>query len=759
MLLSIFKESVYSQEASDIIDLPITQDSYAKEYWPGTTTAGYPHLSLGNSNIYPEKRTQMYFNFDISNIKDINASPGDILSAEITLTQFIHMSDGDYFINIYDVPNPINLSQLNWATKPPLGSTVTEHKILSSERFRTIPITNQLKTALSENRELFGIAILMKNDKEPGSLYYSQQCQNGTFYQPQCEPGMEPYAKIYLNNPLSPAFNVIYNEINFNLFEIEFRWEKVEESFCRVNFIKDGLNTISTEWTEKTDITQNFEEYGKYNFNIECRRQRDRGIIAKTEDFIIELLDLSLIKPNVIETENNISVENSYNLPILWTIKSLVSAETFILKDQLDKNEICNIFPNQEKIFVNAKLSKNETFSMTSDSLNITCKLPENNTANNLIKKDVINPVLPKKETVKKPTPLKVKIIKPNPPKNDYSVYENLIGYWLDKDKNNPKIDSKKLTLKCNKNYKDGFTCHKSQIRAEVVSCENLSIDKIFCRLKVVVPLKVEILEENIFCNLFNFSNKNECDSIKYESLIPKYNIYYEKSEIGIFTNNENNGNYLITTKPFTIKEDNSFEFETKLFTPKVTNQSLFQVKESIQFEILSNKFKQYQYPFSETIGVTQWHGYTAYDSPHTGIDFGSTNKSVKAISSGTIQSSGYDLYFGKCNSGGYFINIKHDDGRHSVYLHLDEKRFKELNLKKGEKIKKDQEIGLSGNSGAYNCQKLGYHLHLELRENSKQESHIDPVKFINYDWLKVPTLNSKIYPGRLTGDNPHPEY
>jgi murein DD-endopeptidase MepM/ murein hydrolase activator NlpD len=71
--------------------------------------------------------------------------------------------------------------------------------------------------------------------------------------------------------------------------------------------------------------------------------------------------------------------------------------------------------------------------------------------------------------------------------------------------------------------------------------------------------------------------------------------------------------------------------------------------------------------------------------------------------------------------------------------------------------VKKGDIIAKSGNSGAWNCQPLGYHLHFETRLNQNMNSHDNPVKYINADWDSVPTLNYKQIPGRLTGENPHP--
>jgi len=175
---------------------------------------------------------------------------------------------------------------------------------------------------------------------------------------------------------------------------------------------------------------------------------------------------------------------------------------------------------------------------------------------------------------------------------------------------------------------------------------------------------------------------------------------------------------------------------------------------------ISESEKKPLRYIFSKIIGVTQWHGYTTYDSPHTGIDFGSIKEKILSPANGTISAIGWDSYYGKCNSGGKYLKIKHENGMYTVYMHLESYINEKGDMwNVGDRIKKGQQLGISGNTGAYNCQPLGYHLHYELRKDSKQSSHTDPVPYTNIDWNLIPTLNWQTYPGRLSGDNPHPNF
>ena len=163
---------------------------------------------------------------------------------------------------------------------------------------------------------------------------------------------------------------------------------------------------------------------------------------------------------------------------------------------------------------------------------------------------------------------------------------------------------------------------------------------------------------------------------------------------------------------------------------------------------------KPFSFPLSKLIGVTQWHGCTQYQCPHKGIDFGARLNNVVAVGDGAVADIGFDKYGGECNQGGKYIIVKHTNGMYSAYLHLDS-----FLVKKGDSVKKGQVIGISGNSGMKNCQPLGYHLHFETRKGFSSSTHTNPVKYVNVDWNLIPTLGYKQFPGRLTGDNPHPNF
>jgi hypothetical protein len=163
---------------------------------------------------------------------------------------------------------------------------------------------------------------------------------------------------------------------------------------------------------------------------------------------------------------------------------------------------------------------------------------------------------------------------------------------------------------------------------------------------------------------------------------------------------------------------------------------------------------KPFNFPFKEYIGVNQWYGCTTYQCPHKGIDFGSYLRKILSVGDGTVISAGYDKYGGECYQGGKYVIVKHTNGMYSTYFHLDS-----FNVKVGDIVKEGYVLGISGNSGKWNCQNLRYHLHFETRKGRDSSTHVNPVEYINTNWNLVPTLGYKQYPGRLTGQNPHPNF
>lgn len=124
---------------------------------------------------------------------------------------------------------------------------------------------------------------------------------------------------------------------------------------------------------------------------------------------------------------------------------------------------------------------------------------------------------------------------------------------------------------------------------------------------------------------------------------------------------------------------------------------------------------------FAEDYVVLQGFGLTAWAKQnigtlygnigHTGIDvqptnfrdFSSEKVGVHTISDGTVEVVSYT------GIGGNYVLIDMGNGKHAYYGHL-----REATVKQGDTVKKGDQIGILGNTGATTV----YHVHFEVQEN-----------------------------------------
>jgi murein DD-endopeptidase MepM/ murein hydrolase activator NlpD len=103
----------------------------------------------------------------------------------------------------------------------------------------------------------------------------------------------------------------------------------------------------------------------------------------------------------------------------------------------------------------------------------------------------------------------------------------------------------------------------------------------------------------------------------------------------------------------------------------------------------------------------------------HTGIDMAvPTGTEIIAVADGKIEPANWGKSYG-------IQAIQKVDGGWVIYAHLSK-----LNVKPGDKVKKGQSIGLSGNTG----NSSGPHLHFEMRDNIRWSAgkDIDPSYILN---------------------------
>lgn len=100
----------------------------------------------------------------------------------------------------------------------------------------------------------------------------------------------------------------------------------------------------------------------------------------------------------------------------------------------------------------------------------------------------------------------------------------------------------------------------------------------------------------------------------------------------------------------------------------------------------------------------------------HEGIDIGMpTGTSVRAADGGVVTYTGYRSGYG------YLVIIDHGANMETRYAHLSK-----ILVKKGQRVYKDQQIALSGNTGT----STGPHLHFEIRKNGVPQNPRNYVSF-----------------------------
>ncbi|GGZ83216.1 peptidase [Streptomyces subrutilus] len=122
------------------------------------------------------------------------------------------------------------------------------------------------------------------------------------------------------------------------------------------------------------------------------------------------------------------------------------------------------------------------------------------------------------------------------------------------------------------------------------------------------------------------------------------------------------------------------------------------------------------------TLSATYGKGGTMWSHKHSGQDFAvPVGTPVKSAAAGTVVKAGPNGG-GDGPAYGNAIVIKHANNTYSQYAHLSR-----IQVKIGQKVRVDQKIALSGNTG----NSSGPHLHFEIRTTPNYGSAVNPVSFL----------------------------
>jgi hypothetical protein len=154
----------------------------------------------------------------------------------------------------------------------------------------------------------------------------------------------------------------------------------------------------------------------------------------------------------------------------------------------------------------------------------------------------------------------------------------------------------------------------------------------------------------------------------------------------------------------------------------------------------LLHPLKSTAYPITQHFGENpQWYPLT---NGHNGIDFGiPLRTSIYATLPGKVIRVAADP-----NGYGNHIRIQHDNNLLSLYGHLDERNWH--NVQEGQDVVAGWEIGFSGNTG----RSTGPHLHYEVREGTQA---FDPESYLtlNIGPGPIPEPARPIFRVRVTAD------
>lgn len=303
--------------------------------------------------------------------------------------------------------------------------------------------------------------------------------------------------------------------------------------------------------------------------------------------------------------------------------------------------------------------------------------------------------------------------------------------------------------------------CNLPNVKVTESNSSYTNDNSVYTLVKGDFPNRIDIAIDIYECkkSLFNPSTWFKCDEVFVETkslpLFPNISMSIENDGKNISINSfkQENDSFEIVTKEYAQSRNLRLKYT---YTSNIDEYGIdirgggdILLDSSV---IITDSSKPFVFPLENLTGVTQWYGNTAYEQPHTGIDFGAKEENVLAVSDGEVVAKGWDNYNGECMSGGNYLVIHQSNGMYTVYFHL-----QETYVDVGEKVKARGNIALSGNTGSWNCQPLGYHLHFETRLQRAQSSNVNPVQYINVDWDQIHTLGFDLYPERLSGENPHP--
>ncbi|MBK5251394.1 MAG: M23 family metallopeptidase [Peptostreptococcaceae bacterium] len=221
---------------------------------------------------------------------------------------------------------------------------------------------------------------------------------------------------------------------------------------------------------------------------------------------------------------------------------------------------------------------------------------------------------------------------------------------------------------------------------------------------------KLNLLVPKPFITVMTTENK------VYDEVIPCDKVYEDNS--GIYKDEyriKRSGQDGTRTVEAKIVRANGIEYQREILSEEITKEPVTQITykgtKALPPKIGTGSFKK---PANRG-SVTSEFGWR-WGRRHEGIDIGmSTRTSVRAADGGVITFAGYRSGYG------YIVIIDHGANMETRYAHLSK-----LLVGAGDRVYKDEQIALSGNTGV----STGPHLHFETRKNGVPQN---PRNYVNF--------------------------
>ena len=720
--------------------LEITQDTISRERYPHTTSSSRTFLSVGRNDPFRFQKTRTYMDIDRSEIDSITD-----LSSELTIYFDLYQYYRTYQLSdrySYDidqtdfqvalVSDQIPISDISWDHTPQqMGVTTTAtHRNVGG--WKEFDISEIYQYAYEQDIPNMRLEISMQDEAYPAVLFYSKECIGGTYLLGETCPDLSYTPRVRVESTDGSA--VI--ETTTDAIATD-RKDQVAlttdisraQSYRFIFLDEDNKEIYASDWSPSQVTTPDFAYNGRLTVYGEVRT--DSNSVFKTDRIDVEYIDLPSLVPHLApELDVSPTIEASTTE---YTLLDQTSSENRTFQAARDLREYVELNCSHDYT-ITAQLSRNGSKTQTSNEVEIESSCSENQPGDNSEvidekqendgAQDEVKGVDQGPADNKSDTP-SVKVSKPCKIRNRNILcrsggilslrYEHTTGKLIgDLDHMSPSIEIEASVV----DY-----CKLQERKIDYIIC----LAQEYIRGRDIIKLYIDVGKRPLI------------EDIRVRGL-PDLDFQQNKTTFHVNTDAD------LDLKPISI--------DTTLWIAGIDEPVTYTLYSTIPKKLTAEPTKPFRFPFSKHADVTQWHGNTAYQSPHTGIDFNVKKEPVLAIGDGTVRSVGWDSYLGPCNSGGNFINIAHADGMHSVYMHLEDS--KEHRFTKGEIVKQGEVIGISGNSGSFNCNKLGYHLHLEVWDGPTQSDHTDPVSRISYNWDKVLSIGD---PNAKSGDNPHPDY